>query len=51
MPASSISFFHSALSGLYDQAARAASASLFTTVGDAAIDEPPQRRAAKRGEQ
>ena len=39
------------LSGRYDQAARAASASLFTTLGDAASVEPPPRRAAKRGKQ
>ena len=39
------------LSGRYDQAARAASASLFTSLGDAAEAAPPPRRAAKGGKQ
>ena len=35
------------LSGRYDQAARAASASLFTSLGAPAAAEPPRRRAVK----
>jgi predicted MarR family transcription regulator len=39
------------LSGRYAQAARAASASLFTSLGDATEAAPPPRRAAKGGKQ